>query len=133
MGTTRLQSRELSTPLPLVAILLAIAINRKLITINAKSMDIILNLFIKTGNHRDTILWSIKATLTSGCDLISYWYQSEARNYQWEIKGHKYPQPVYQNSERLLSRSKQYGVSISRNVFEVNVLQVKVNRLNYNS
>ena len=41
---------------------LAININRKLVTINAKLMGTILNLFIKTGNHTTTILWSINAT-----------------------------------------------------------------------
>ena len=51
---TRLQSQELSTK-PMVMILnfqlgTAIDINRKLVTINAKLMGTILNLFIKTGN-----------------------------------------------------------------------------------
>jgi len=43
-------------PLLLGMILLAIDINQKLPTINAKVKDMILNLFIKTGNHTDTIL-----------------------------------------------------------------------------
>ena len=43
--------------------------------------------------------------------------------------GHNH-QHVYQNWERLLSCSKLYGVSISTNVFEVYMLQVKVNRGN---
>jgi len=37
------------------------------------------------------------------------------------------------STEKLLSGSKQYGVSISTNVFEVYMLQVQVNRRNYNS
>ena len=41
---------KLSMPLPLGKISLAININRKLVTINAKSTGMILNLFIKTGN-----------------------------------------------------------------------------------
>ena len=68
-------------PLLLGMILLAININQKLPTINAKVKDMILNLFIKTGNHTDTILWSFNATITVW-DLISYQYQSEAHNYQ---------------------------------------------------
>ena len=47
--------RDLSTPLPLGSILLAININQKLQTIIAKSKGTILNLFIKTGNHTNTI------------------------------------------------------------------------------
>ena len=61
--------------------------------------------------------WSINAT-TTGCDLDNHWYQLEACNYQCQINGHD-PQPaICQNRERLLSCSKQYGVSISTNVFE---------------
>ena len=41
---------------------------------------------IKTGNHMDTILLSIKAT-TSVQDLVSYRYQSEAHNYRSQTKG----------------------------------------------
>ena len=58
-------------------------------------------------------------------------YQSEARNYQSQIKGED-PQSVYQNREGLLSRSKQYGVSISTSVFEISMLEVKVHRRNNN-
>ena len=46
---------DLSTPLPLGPISLAININRKLATINAKSKGTILNLFIKTGIHTNMI------------------------------------------------------------------------------
>ena len=48
--TTRLQSSELSTPLPLDAILLAIDINRKLVTIHTKS---------KVGSL-DNLDWSVQ-------------------------------------------------------------------------
>ena len=41
--------RDLSTPLPLAAISLAIDISRKLVTIDPKLKGTILNLFIKTG------------------------------------------------------------------------------------
>ena len=58
--------------------------------------------------------------------------RTQARNYQCQISGHN-PQPVYQNRERLLSRNKRYRVFISTSVFEVYMLQVKVNRRNYNS
>ena len=50
--------------------------------------------------------------------------------YQYQTNGHN-PQSVYQNREWLLSRSNQYGVSISTNLFVVYMLQVKVNRRNY--
>ena len=70
------------------------------VMIDPKSKGTILNLFNKTGNHT-----------TTGRDLISYRYQSEARNCRSQIKGDD-PQPVYQNRERLLSYSKQYEVSI---------------------
>ena len=46
---------DLSTPLPLGPISLAININRKLATINAKSKGSILNLYIKTGIHTNMI------------------------------------------------------------------------------
>ena len=49
---TWIQSCDLSTQLPVGAILLAININRKLATINAKSKGTILNLFIK-GSVRE--------------------------------------------------------------------------------
>ena len=72
---------------------LGIDINRKLVTIFVKSKGMILNLFIKTGNHTETILWSINATAT-GRDLVSYQYQWEACNYRFQIKGDD-PQTVY--------------------------------------
>ena len=56
-------------PLPLGAILLDIDINWKFATIDPKSKGMILNLFIKTGNHMETILWSINAT-TTGRNLV---------------------------------------------------------------
>ena len=56
----------------------------------------------------------------------------QARNYLYQTDGHD-PQPIYQNREQLLSRSKQNGVSISTNVFEVYMLQVNVSKSNYNS
>ena len=46
-------------------------------------------------------------------DLVSYQYQC---NYTFQIKGYD-PQPAYQNGERLLSCSKQYGVSILTKVY----------------
>ena len=46
---------DLSTPLPLGAILLAININQKLTTIDPKLKGTILNLFCRTGNHTNTI------------------------------------------------------------------------------
>ena len=42
--------RDLSTPLPLAAISLAIDISRKLVTIDPKLKGTILNLFIKAGS-----------------------------------------------------------------------------------
>ena len=51
METTRIQSRDLSTQLPLDTILLAIDINQKLVTIYPRSKGTILNLFIKTENN----------------------------------------------------------------------------------
>ena len=56
------------------------------VTIDPKLKGTILNLFIKTGNNTDTILWSINAT-TTGHDLVSYRYQLEARFYRSQIKG----------------------------------------------
>ena len=46
---------DLSTPLPLDAILLAIDINRKLATIHPKLKGITLNLFSRTGNNANRI------------------------------------------------------------------------------
>ena len=46
---------DLSTPVTLGAILLAINIKRKSATISAKSKGTILNLLNKTGNHTNTI------------------------------------------------------------------------------
>ena len=43
-------TRDLTTPLPLGVILLAININQKLVTIDPKLKGTILNLIIKTGN-----------------------------------------------------------------------------------
>ena len=43
-------TRDLTTPLPLGVILLAININQKLVTIDPKLKGTILNLFFKTGN-----------------------------------------------------------------------------------
>ena len=54
-GTTWIQSRDLSTPLPLGAISIAMDINWKLLTINPKLKRMILNLFIKTGYRMDII------------------------------------------------------------------------------
>ena len=62
-------------------------------TFDPKLNGTILNLFIKTGNLRDIISLSINAT-TTGCDLVSYQYQSEARNFWFQIKSDD-PQPVY--------------------------------------
>ena len=59
---------------------------------------------------------------TNGDKLLSYRYQSEAHNYQCQTNGND-PQPVYQ---------KQYGVSLSTNVFKVYMSQVKINRRIYN-
>ena len=56
----------------------------------------------------------------------------QAHNYLYQTDGHD-PQPIYQNREQLPSRSKQSGVSISTNVFEAYMLQVKVSKSNYNS
>ena len=69
-------------------ILLTINVNTgyNLVTIDAKSKGMIPNLFIKTGNHTATIQWTIDST-TIGRDLVSYRYQSEARNYPYQIKG----------------------------------------------
>ena len=64
------------------------------VVIDIKLKGVILNLFINTGNHTDTISWSINAT-TTGRDLISYQYQSEGHNYRSQIKGDD-PRPVYQ-------------------------------------
>jgi len=66
--------------------------------------------------------------------LISYQYPAwtQAHTYQCQTNGHD-PQPIYKNIEQLLSRSNQFGVSILTHVFEVYMLQVKVNRLNFNS
>ena len=61
----------------------------------------------------------IDQTQTNGRDLISYQSQLKACNYQWQITGQD-PQP--QNREQLLSRSNQYEVSISTNIFEVYML-----------
>ena len=47
----------------------------------------------------------------------------QAHNYLYQTDGHD-PQPIYQNREQLLSRSKQYGVSISINVFNVYMLKL---------
>ena len=55
-GTTRIPYRDQLMPLPLGAILLDIDINWKFATIDPKSKGMILNLFIKTGNHMETIL-----------------------------------------------------------------------------
>ena len=77
------------------------------VTIDAKSKGAILNLFVKTGKHTDTIVWSINAT-TTGSDLVSYRYQSEANHLDiivWSIN--------------------------ATSVFEVYVLQNNVNRHNY--
>ena len=63
------------------------------VTINPKWKGMILNLFIRTGNLRDTISLSINST-TTGCNLVSYQYQSEARNFWFQIKSDD-PQPVY--------------------------------------
>ena len=67
------------------------------VTINPKWKGMILNLFIRTGNLRDTISLSINST-TTGCNLVSYQYQSEAHNFWFQIKSDD-PQPVYQNRE----------------------------------
>ena len=63
------------------------------VTIDPKSKGTILNLFFKTGNHSDTISWSINTT-TTGRDLVSYQYQSEAFN-QWSQIKVDDPQPIY--------------------------------------
>ena len=89
MGTTRLQSRELS--------ITGHDLNWKLVTIDAKSMSTMGNLFIKAGNQSTQSRDLINAT-TTGRDLVSYRNQWEACNYQCQIKGHD-PQPVYQNRE----------------------------------
>ena len=47
--------RDLSTPLPLGSILLAININQKLVTIDPKLKGTILNLLSRAGNHTNTI------------------------------------------------------------------------------
>ena len=56
------------------------------VTIDPKSKGMILNLFIKTGNHTDAISWSINAT-TTGRGIVSYRYQSEARTISPKLKG----------------------------------------------
>ena len=101
-------------------ILLAINIKRKPATISAKSKGTILNLLNKTGNHTNTI-----------CDLSTPLPQG-AISLAINIK-RKLPTFNAKSTEQLLSGSKQYGVSISTNVFEVYMLQVQVNRRNYNS
>ena len=83
------------------------------VMIDPKSNGAILNLF--NQNMEPPWIQSINAT-TTGFDLVSYWYQSEAHNYQSKIKGDD-PQPVYQNREGLLSYSKQYRVSILTMVY----------------
>ena len=45
------------------------------VTIDPKSKGTILNLFFKTGNHSDTISWSINTT-TTGRDLVINPYQA---------------------------------------------------------
>ena len=67
-------------------------------------------------------------------DVISYQYPPwiQGHNYQCQNNGHD-PQPVYQNREWLLSCSNLYGVYLSTSVFQAYMLQVKVNRCNYNS
>ena len=65
-------------------------------------------------------LWCINATITGAISLAI------------NIK-RKLPTFNAKSTEQLLSGSKQYGVSISTNVFEVYMLQVQVNRRNYNS
>ena len=75
--------RYLSTPLPLGTIMLAININWKLATNDPELKGMILNLFSRTGNYMNNYMNAI-------CDLsmplplvhlVSYRYQSEARNY----------------------------------------------------
>ena len=52
--------------------------------------------------------WYINAT-TTGLDLVSYLYQSEARNYQSQMMG-RILNLFYQNRELLLSCSKQLTI-----------------------
>jgi len=55
------------------------------VTTNPKSKGTILNLFIKTGNHADTIVCSINTTTTGG-DLVSYRYQSKLVTIDLKLK-----------------------------------------------
>ena len=102
------------------------------VTIDAKSKGVILNLFIKTGNHTDTILWSINAT-TTGRDLVSYQYQSKANHLDtilWSINA------TTTGSDRVSYRYQSEANHLdtifwsinATSVFEVYVLQNNVNR-----
>ena len=75
--------------------------------------------------------WSLQLVCFNG-DQLSKSNGTQALIYQCQTNGHD-PQSVCQNKERLLFCSKQYEVSISTNVFEVYILQVKINRRIYNS
>ena len=79
------------------------------------------------------IMFGLSATtLNLAVTLVQCATRIQACNYLYQTNGHD-RQPIYQNREQLLSRSKQNGVSISTNVFEVYMLQVKVSKSNYNS
>ena len=70
---------------------------------------------------------------TNGHDLVSYQCQQGlAKNRlmpnQWALS-----QLVCFNPNQFLSRSNQIGDSLSTNVFEVYILQVKVDKRTYNS
>ena len=102
------------------------------VTIDAKSKGAILNLFIKTGKHTDIILWSINAT-TTGSDLVSYRYQSEANHLDtnvWPINATTTGSDLV--SYRYQSEANHLDTIVwpinATSVFEVYVLQNKVNR-----
>jgi len=124
MGTTRLQSRELS--------ITGHDLNWKLVTIDAKSMSTIGNLFIKTGNHTDTISWSINAT-TTGHDLVSYRNQLKLATINAKSKGtilNLFIKTGNDNSLAVNSTEFLYQLMYLKFMCYI---QVKFNRHSYNS
>ena len=76
---------------------------------------------------------------TNGCNQLSMSTRTQACNFQYQTNGHNLQLIRFEQGHNyswtrtwLLSCNNLGGVSISTNVFEFSMLQVKVNRRNYN-
>ena len=123
---------------------LAIVISRNLVTINAKSKGTILvaiGVNTDTSNqlimclkqdtiHTAIIPWTINAT-TIGRKILCYVSWTIAI-YQCLVQD-TISICTFQQTQYYSQHFNQSGVSVLTNVFEIYMLQVKVNRCNYNS